>query len=74
MTFDDTAAGRAHRADPSAHTCGCFVALCRDPFDDGLYHHYRLYHPERLPKLYNSRLRWARAGLGPKPIEAPSRA
>ena len=50
------AAKVAMRAQSQAgnYTCGCFVALCRDPFFPPLVGHWRRYHPASLAILAHS--------------------
>jgi hypothetical protein len=50
------AASAALRAQREAghYVCGCFVALCRDPFAPGLIGHWRTYHPNSLALLENA--------------------
>ena len=51
-----TAAKAAMRAQSRAgnYTCGCFVALCRDPFFPALVGHWWAYHPASLAILAHS--------------------
>ena len=51
-----TAARTALKTQQAAghYVCGCFAALCRDPFYPGLVGHWRTYHPESLAILENA--------------------
>jgi hypothetical protein len=37
--------------------CGCYVALCRNPFYSGLEAHWHTYHPQSLAVLRDSQAR-----------------
>ena len=62
-----TAARAALAAQQKAgnYLCGCFTALCRDPFFSGLVSHWQTYHPNSLAILGNAQAH--RLDLYPRP-------
>lgn len=54
--------------DEEHYTCGCFVALCRNPLYAALERHWRAYHPSSLAILWEAQAacltRFAEAARG----------
>jgi hypothetical protein len=50
------------------YLCGCFTALCRDPFFPPLISHWQKYHPNSLAILENAQA-W-RSATAPRPEAA----